>query len=228
MTAFRAGRRGRAARIQRVVRGNAGRARVLQMHRIAQEAAAVVIQMVKNRLNHFLQLAILLHRKIYETKVATIVICQALYRGRVARRKFTEVVRVMNKLRVERWEQTEEAVAVKLQGIVRVRRARNRLAGMMEEAVQRQRDVVWATRKVQGVWKVYYAKLRAFYVRREMQRSNALVETAGRLSLRCRRRSVGVWADFVPPACGGEFCGPCRSTRSMRRRSRRTFDGTSP
>eukprot|EP00949_MAST-11_sp_MAST-11-sp1_P000737 g737.t1 len=182
MTAFRAGRRGRAAvRIQRVVRGNAGRARVLQMrHRIAQEAAAVVIQRwVKNRLNHFLQLAILLHRKIYETKVATIVICQALYRGRVARRKFTEVVRVMNKLRVERWEQTEEAVAVKLQGIVRVRRARNRLAGMMEEAVQRQRDVVWATRKVQGVWKVYYAKLRAFYVRREMQRSNAIGGDSG-------------------------------------------------
>lgn len=95
---------------------------------------------------------------------------QANYRGILARRKYPDVVRVIAALRDERWIEAEEAVAVRLQGIVRMHRATRVMKAMAEEHYQRQRDENWGAREIERVVRGHFGRQQAYYARRELRR----------------------------------------------------------
>ena len=159
-------------RIQRLARGARARLRVrrirIQRHR---EANAKIIQEwfkeVKERLAAW---RLKQSRAIYKTQVGAIRKMQANYRGILARRKYPDVVRVIQALRKERWVEAEEALAVRLQGIVRMHRARRIMKAMAEEVYQRQRDEDWAAREIERVCRGHLGRQQAYYARRELRK----------------------------------------------------------
>ena len=66
---------------------------------------------------------------------------QAIYRGRLTRLHNNDIKEAIQRLRDERREEAQEAVAVRLQALIRSRHARKRARGLREEWLQRLRDM---------------------------------------------------------------------------------------
>ena len=178
-------------RIQRLVRGARARMRVKKLIEMNyRNAKATLIQIWYRELRQKLaEYALNMSREIYKTQLGVIIKVQALYRGLLVRRYYPDVVRVIHALRDERWVEAEEAVAVRLQTIVRLHRANRMMKALSEEHSQRDRDENWAARAIERIIRGHLGRLQAYYVRREQSRETVEYSMAGILAIQKRIRS---------------------------------------
>ncbi len=166
-----------ALRVQRLARGARARVRVRQIrvdnHR--QACAKVIQEWFREVRVRLAAWRVRQSRLIYVTQVAVIVRIQALHRGRLARRHYPDVVRVIEALRDERWVEAEEAVAVRLQGMVRMHRAYRMMKALSEEHAQRQRDEEWGAREIQRMLRGHLGRQEAYVHRRHLARSREVL-----------------------------------------------------
>jgi hypothetical protein len=183
-----------ALRIQSLVRSTRARMRVRKIREInLRNTKAKIIQVWFRELRQALaDYALKMSREIYKTRLGTIVKVQALYRGLLVRRYYKDVVRVILALRDERWIEAEEAVAVRLQTVVRLHRANRMMKALAEERAQRKRDENWASREIERVIRGHFGRQQAYYARREHSRQvfdHSAHLLAGVLAIQKRVRS---------------------------------------
>ena len=178
-------------RIQRMARGARARIRVrkLKQQRFKKQNAIVIQEWYREVRQKLAAYALKMSREIYQTQLGAIVKVQALYRGLLVRRYFPDVVRVICALRDERWVEAEEAVAVRLQRIVRLHRANRMMKALSEEHSQRDRDESWAAREIERVIRGHLGRQQAYYVRRENSRREVEYSMEGVLAIQKHARS---------------------------------------
>tara|TARA_B100000780_G_C21118813_1_gene452981 strand:- start:89 stop:3121 length:3033 start_codon:yes stop_codon:yes gene_type:complete len=179
-------------RIQRMVRGARARVRVkkLKIEIYLNNTAKIIQIWYREQRQKLADWALNQSRLIYVTQVGAICKMQAMYRGLLVRRYFPDVVRVIHALRDERWVEAEEAVAVRLQTVVRLHRANRMMKALSEESSQRNRDEKWASREIERVIRGHFGRQQAYYIRRNNFRNqNIQYSNAGILAIQKRIRS---------------------------------------
>ena len=94
---------------------------------------------------------------------------QANYRGRRARKSADEVYMALAEMIEERYAQVEEAVAARVQCLIRGRGARKRLAAFREEVNQRRRDELISVVKMQNMYRMHMARWEAIEAKRQRE-----------------------------------------------------------
>jgi hypothetical protein len=178
-------------RIQRMVRGARARLRVkkLKLKNYRNDKATIIQEWYREVRQKLAAYALRMSRSIYMTQLGVIKKVQAMYRGVLVRRYFLDVVRVIHALRDERWVEAEEAVAVRLQIIVRLHRANRMMKALSEEHAHRDRDENWGAREIQRIIRGHFGRQQAYYVRRENSRQEVEYSMAGILLIQKRIRS---------------------------------------
>jgi hypothetical protein len=178
-------------RIQCLVRGARARLRVQNIikENLRHEKAIIIQEWFRDLRQKLSDYAKKMSREIYKTRLGTIVIVQALYRGLLVRRHYPDVVRVIHDLRDERWVEAEEAVAVRLQSMVRLHRANRMMKALGEERAQRERDETWAANSIERIVRGHLGRQQAYYIRRELSRQTVQYSMAGVLAIQKRVRS---------------------------------------
>ena len=104
-------------------------------------------------------------------QVRYVVLVQANFRGRRQRtaQDTIEIRQAIAEMYEERWAQCEEAVAARVQSLIRGRAARNRLHAYKEEVQHRRRDEQLGATRVQAAYRGHQGRLCALEARRQRE-----------------------------------------------------------